>query len=229
MKFRPSAFLKLLALVAIVAVAMPLGVKAAANLVVVKDADSASKAQVDSGKLRVGDGAGPLSVNGSVNVSGGSISPVQDAHLDTINDLTLHSGDTRRPMFSGFGNRRVALTSLIASAEGSNPGNVELMVIAYVRSDTSGDCETLSGFGAAERFTLIVPVGQTVNINWPTPLLWTQYADQNDFYCINVESFGGPTGYTAHVSAYGFTPQAPAPAPTARKAESIGGVPGARR
>lgn len=125
--------------------------------------------------------------------------------LDTINDLTLNSGDTRRPMFAGVGHKKVTMTSLVASGEGSTAGSIELLFVAYVKSNsTTGDCETLSGFGAAERFTVMVPIGTTTNITWPTGLTWTQYADANDYYCINVESFGGPTGYTAHVSAWGF-------------------------
>ena len=153
-------------------------------------------AKVDAtGKQLVGDGSGALDV-----VQANPATP-----LDTINDLTLNSGDTRRPAFAGLGFRKITLTSLIASAEGSTAGSVELLVIANVKSNsTSGDCETLSGFGAAERFTVMVPVGQTVNITWPTGLVWTQYADANDYYCIDVESFGGPTGYTAHFSAYGY-------------------------
>lgn len=163
----------------------------------VADADPITEnvGRVVGGARLVGDGAGPLTVDMGV--------PSQP--LDTINDLTLNSGDTRRPAFAGLGFRKVSLTSIIASAEGSTAGSVELLVVAYVRSNQpTGDCETLSGFGAAERFTIMVPVGQTVNLTWPTPLVWTQYADANDYYCINVESFGGPTGYTAHFSAYGF-------------------------
>ena len=153
-------------------------------------------ARVDAtGKQLVGDGVGALDV---VNAM-----PAQP--LDAINDLTLHAGDTRRPAFAGIGFRKVSLTSVIASAEGSTAGSVELLVVAYVKSNSAtGDCETLSGFGAAERFTIMVPVGQTVNLNWPTGLHWTQYADANDYYCVNVESYGGPSGYTAHFSAYGY-------------------------
>lgn len=159
------------------------------------DPITANVSRVIDGKRLVGDGTGPLTVDMGV--------PSQP--LDAINDLTLHSGDTRRPVFAGLGFRKIALTSVIASAEGSTAGSVELLVVAYVKSNsTSGDCETLSGFGAAERFTIMVPVGETVNLTWPSPLVWTQYADANDYYCINVESFGGPTGYTAHFSAYGF-------------------------
>ena len=159
------------------------------------DPVSKNQQQVAGGRALVGDGTGPLTTD-----MGAPSQP-----LDAINDLTLHSGDTRRPVFAGLGFRKIALTSVIASAEGSTAGSVELLVVAYVKSNsTSGDCETLSGFGAAERFTIMVPVGQTVNLTWPSPLVWTQYADANDYYCVNVESFGGPTGYTAHFSAYGF-------------------------
>jgi hypothetical protein len=49
---------------------MPLGIEAATNLVVIKDADSTGKVQVDAGRLRVGDGAGPMTVDGTVGISG---------------------------------------------------------------------------------------------------------------------------------------------------------------
>jgi hypothetical protein len=125
---------------------------------------------------------------------------------NTINDQTLSASDTRRPMYASLGTPKLNITSVIASAEGSTAGSVELLFIAYVKSNsTSGDCETLSGgFGAAERFTVMVPVGQTVNVTFPTPLQYTQYADSNDYWCFDVESYGGPSGYTAHVTVSGF-------------------------
>jgi len=218
-RFKPRHIVTIVVAVCVGAVLMPVAVGAATGSLVnitdpvtaankakvsnkgqlyVTEADpyTGAFAKVDSaGKQLVGDGSGALDV-----VQANPATP-----LDTINDLTLSSGDTRRPMFAGVGFRKLTLTSLIASAEGSTAGSVELLVVAYVKSNSaSGDCETLSGFGAAEQFTVMVPVGQTVNITWPTGLVWTQYADANDYYCINVESFGGPTGYTAHFSAYGY-------------------------
>ncbi len=50
------------AAVALIAVLAPAGVDAAAEVFVLKDANSSSKAQVDDGELRVGDGRGPISV-----------------------------------------------------------------------------------------------------------------------------------------------------------------------
>ena len=212
--FRPIHVVTMVVAVSFAAVLTPVAVNAATGtgINIVDKINPDSKARVTAkgtvwvnetdpitGALGKVDATGARLVGGAVSMANPAVP------LDTINDLTLHSGDTRRPMFAGVGHRKISLTSLIASAEGSTAGSVELLVVAYVKSNsTSGDCETLSGFGAAERFTLMVPVGQTVNITWPSPLVWTQYADSNDYYCVNVESFGGPTGYTAHISAYGF-------------------------
>lgn len=226
MHFKPRHVVAIVVALAVGAVMSPVVVNAATSYVALIDGqggvnkskvnqsgalwtaevDPVSKVQakVDSGGKRlVSDGSGPLTVDGVV----GTQQRIPTSPLDTINDLTLSASDTRRPMFSGVGNRKIAMTSLIVSGEGSTAGSIELLFIAYVKQDSpSGDCETLSGFGAAERFTVMVPVGTTENITWPTGLVWTQYADANDFYCINVESYGGPTGYIAHVSAYGYRP-----------------------
>jgi hypothetical protein len=210
--FRPVHVVTMVVAVSLAAVLTPITVQAATGSAVniVDKINVTSKARVTAkGTLFVNEtdpitGAlGRVDAAGNRTVTSSMANPTTP--LDTINDLTLHSGDTRRPMFAGVGFRKISLTSLIASAEGATAGSVELLVIAYVKSNsTSGDCETLSGFGAAERFTVMVPVGQTVNLNWPSPLVWTQYADADDYYCIDVESFGGPTGYTAHFSAYGY-------------------------
>lgn len=62
--------LVLVGLGAIVAILAPVGAGAARTLVVkLKDADGGSKAQVDQGKVRIGDGKGGLTVDGTVNVA----------------------------------------------------------------------------------------------------------------------------------------------------------------
>jgi hypothetical protein len=82
--------LTLLGLGAIIAVLAPVGVVAATNAVKIQDGNGSSKAQVDAGSLRVGDGEGAMTVNGTgnngnvpvqgnvgvpggVNVNGGSV------------------------------------------------------------------------------------------------------------------------------------------------------------
>ena len=212
MRFSSKQIVTMVVAVSAAVVLMPVAVSAATGsfINIVDPVNGGSKARVNpTGTLWTTEVDPITKAQAKVNADGSRPVTTRPAMpvtpLDAINDLTLHAGDTRRPVFAGLGFRKVTLTSVIASAEGSTAGSVELLVVAYVKSNsTTGDCETLSGFGAAERFTIMVPVGQTVNLTWPTGLFWTQYADANDYYCINVESFGGPTGYTAHFSAYGY-------------------------
>jgi hypothetical protein len=209
-KFRPRHVVTIVVALSAAAILAPVAVHASTGtLVNITDAvNAATKARVTpKGQLYVAQGD-PYNGTFAHNDTSGRqlVSTIQEASakVDTINDLTLSASDTRRPMFSGIGTRKVNLTSLVVSGEGA-AGSIKLLFIAYVKSDSStGDCEGLSGFGAAERFTVMVPTGQTVNITWPSALSWTQYADSNDFYCIDAEAYGGPSGYTAHISAYGF-------------------------
>ena len=59
--------LTLLGIGAIIAVLAPVGVVAATNAVKIQDGNGSSKAQVDAGSLRVGDGEGAMTVNGTGN------------------------------------------------------------------------------------------------------------------------------------------------------------------
>lgn len=71
------------ALVAVGALLAPAGVQAAANLVTIEDSNSNSKAQVDGGKLRVGDGAGTLTVDGTVGAVDGNAHESFARQVDT--------------------------------------------------------------------------------------------------------------------------------------------------
>jgi hypothetical protein len=62
--------------VALVVTLMPASVSAVGSLVSIVDGDGSSKAQVDSGKLRVGDGHGGLTVDGKVKVSSALTKPL---------------------------------------------------------------------------------------------------------------------------------------------------------
>jgi hypothetical protein len=64
-----------------------------------------------------------------------------------------------------------------------------------------------------------VPIGQTVNLTYPSPLVLTQYASDTDVWCVNAAvSRAPPAGYMVHVSGSGFfnyeitpCPQVPTP------------------
>jgi hypothetical protein len=66
---RPSAvrrFILVVAALTWLALVLPVGARAAGQLVTIVDPDTTNKVQVDGGKLRVGDGAGSLTVDGTV-------------------------------------------------------------------------------------------------------------------------------------------------------------------
>jgi hypothetical protein len=75
----------------------------------------------------------------------------------------------------------------------------------YISNSAAGDCDSLSGasFSAAERFNIVVTVGQTVNLTYPSPLVYTAYGSTGNRYCVDV-SATGPSGYAAHIGASGF-------------------------
>jgi hypothetical protein len=82
-------------------VLVPVGVEAAGpTLVKLVDGDGSSKVQVDGGRVRVGDGAGPLSVDGTVDVDGsvqvdGSVNVAEPV---TVNgDVGLSGNATVKP------------------------------------------------------------------------------------------------------------------------------------
>ena len=78
---RVAETLKICSIVAataiVVSLAMPLGASAAGQLFTLVDSDSDTQAQVDdTGKLRIGDGAGSLTVDGSVGIASSPGTPV---------------------------------------------------------------------------------------------------------------------------------------------------------
>ncbi|MDQ1687720.1 MAG: hypothetical protein QOK42_695 [Frankiaceae bacterium] len=143
-------------------------------------------------------------------VTGGKLQvgaqPVAPANpWNAINDISLTASGSRRPLYIGLGPARLNLSNFTASAEGGTAGSVRIFLIVYVSDSSAGDCTTLSGasFGAAERFVVMVPVGSTISLSYPTPLVYSAYASSGRRYCVDVET-SGPSGYTAHVSGVGF-------------------------
>jgi hypothetical protein len=168
------------------------------------------------GKLYVGDGSGALTVDGKVKVTDGSgalsvdgtvkarpVAPAQP--WNPVNYVAVSAGASRAALFSALVPTKLNLTSFTVAAGGATAGTVTLDVQVYVSDSGAGDCVALTGasFGAAERFRVFVPVGQTVNLAYPTPLVCTAYGSTGDRYCVDV-SGSGPTGYSAYIAASGF-------------------------
>jgi hypothetical protein len=121
-----------------------------------------------------------------------------------VNGTTLNAATPASILYSGQANRRLNLTTFSASASPGNAGSVTLHAQVLVGGPTSS-CNNLGagGFGAAERFTIVVPVGSTVVETFPSPLSWTQYGQGEDTFCVQL-SASGPTGWSMNVLANGF-------------------------
>jgi hypothetical protein len=83
---------------------VPRAVSAVGSLVSVQDGDGTSKAQVDNGKLRVGDGAGSLTVDGKVQISNTATKParVRDFQTPVIatDSVALNTTNTEVTLFT---------------------------------------------------------------------------------------------------------------------------------
>jgi hypothetical protein len=167
-----------------------------------RDAVSGTYSKVDSlGRQLVGDGSGALTVDGTT----GSRPLLPSRPWNTVNDMVVNgSGGTT--LYQATGNKRIALTSMALAAAGPTAGSVRVNLQVYVRSQPTGNCQTLAdtGWGAAERFIVQVPVGDTVNLTWPTGLMYSAYASTaSQYFCVNVTA-SGPSGFSMAVSAVGF-------------------------
>jgi hypothetical protein len=145
------------------------------------------------GRRLVGDGAGPLSTD--------MASP--EKPWNQVNDITMTSGDPQRVLYIGLGPARLNLTSLTVGVDGGS-GSYKVYVQVYVSNANAGDCDALTGasFSAADRLVFMVPAGDTVSLNYPSPLVYSTYAAAGKRYCVNISS--SPGAATLHVSASGF-------------------------
>ncbi len=180
---------------------LPTTVEAAgASLVRITDG-AGPVAKVDpNGRLLVGDGRGPVTVDGSV-----AARPTRPtAPWMNVNGTTLNAATSSRILYEGVAKTRLNLTTFSVSVPAGNPGSVTVSALVLVGGPTS-NCNNTGGggFGAAERFTIVVPVGGTVVETFPTPLSWTQYGQGEDKFCVQV-SGSGPSGWSAHILANGF-------------------------
>jgi len=165
------------------------------------DPVSGSLGRVTQGVRWVGDGSGPLTVDGSVRPAAPS------TPWRTINDVLLSASIPRVPIYVGSGTGKLALTSMTLGATAPSGGSVLVYLKVYLSNTSGGDCQTLGGatFGAGERLPIVVPVGQSISLSWPTPLSYTVFGTAGRRYCVDLESLSGPSGYTVYAGASGYT------------------------
>ena len=191
----------------VVMLLLPVSVEAAGTTLTRITDGAGPVARVDPrGRLAVGDGSGPLTVDGSVGVTGTvNARPTRPTRpWMNVNGMTLNASSPTQILYPGQVGTRLNLTTFSASAAPGNPGSVTLSAQVLV-GDEGDSCFNLNAgsFAAAERFTIVVPVGSTVVETFPSPLSWTQYGQGNDTYCVQL-SAGGPSGWSVNVLANGF-------------------------
>src|SRR6266542_4193978 len=112
------------------ALLLPVGARATGQLVTLVDPSTSSKARVDAGKLRVGDGSGALSVDGRV---GRYPAPGVGKSVGG-----LVSGAGEKPIAGPFAaGVRLAITSLTLANFGSGPTRADLMGMPSPPAETA--------------------------------------------------------------------------------------------
>ncbi len=193
----------------LVVLLVPTSVNAAGSTLTRITDGSGPVAKVDrSGRLAVGDGSGPLTVDGRVRVS--SLPPVSGTVTArpsraarpwmNVNGTSLSGSGPTALLYSGTVSSPLNLTTFSASANGAGPVTISAQV--YVGSPP-GDCTNLAGFGAAERFTIFVPANNTVVETFPSPMTWTQYGQPDDTFCVKLTG-SGSSGWLVSILANGF-------------------------
>ncbi len=161
----------------------------AVNLV---DPSTAShKAKVDAaGRLLVGDGAGPLTVDGVVSGRPAAPSAPWRASEDIQGSLVAIAGPSSLP---------IDVTSLSISTDATSGSGINVYLFAYHVASTATDC---SGATSDSTMWHIRDAGDGVtplSFSFPTPLQWTPPA--NTKACLLAEA---ATVSTTTMNAVGF-------------------------
>ena len=149
---------------AVMALLLPVGAHAAGQLMTIVDADSSAKAQVEAGKLRVGDGDGAMTVDGAVGAR-----PALPAEPFSVAG-TLPG--TNNDHFVSLGRGRIAITDVVISQSASSSSPTDFRFNLY-RDGGNGDCTTLGAPIRGGFPNLAVPIDDTVVIHLSTPVVAT--------------------------------------------------------
>jgi len=154
------------------AVLVPIGARATGQLVTVVDATTSTKAHVDAdGKLRVGDGSGRITVDGTV----GSYPAPADQSVGA-----LVNGPGEKPIAGPLpANRKIAITSLTLVNRSAGAGNATVTAYAIA---PGGNCFDWVGQRILANFA--VPAGNMAHLTYPHPLLAQKPVRAGDRWCL---------------------------------------------
>lgn len=161
----------------------PVAVRAVGSVVGIADNDSDTDlARVDSGKLRVGDGAGNLTVDGSVIQAHHPVANVFTAGLDPGNQVVVFPGG------GVLGSQRLATTSLILNNVGTTSVEVN------VRSTTVSSSSTCSGAIGSNLLKVRLSAGESEEFMWPATTPFSLFATSGRRLCAQLALPSAPTG-----------------------------------
>jgi hypothetical protein len=172
LSFRQLATLLTILVVGIVLA--PIGVQAAGQLASIVDSDSDTDiAQVDAGKLRVGDGSGNLTVDGTVQ-----------SELPLGTSFVAHGVPANsRAVIAGrfLTTQKFAIGSLTMWGASSTTG-----VALELRNTVSGSCSS-SGTLVVARAIGNLAAGQTLHLTYPMPMTFSNFVST---WCLYAKSTG---------------------------------------
>ena len=167
-----------------VQVLTPVAVQAVGSVVGIADADSDTDlARVDSGKLRIGDGTGNLTVDGQVVPVHHPISNTFTAGLDTAHPAIVFPGGGVGPP------QRIQITSLIVNNVGSATVDVAVRS-TLIASSSSCSSSPTGGISLRARLS----IGETNEFQWPEVTPFTLNAPGSNRLCAQVALISPPDG-----------------------------------
>lgn len=164
-----------------------------------RDPVSGTYAKVDaSGRQVVGDGSGALSVDGTVGARPLLPTKPWSTGIRKVVDQTT----PRTTFYAGVGSNRLALTSATFA---SNTQVTAFIAVAVHTGTTTPGCDFSSGTWAfVESIVVVVPAGDTVDLNWPTPRMLSQHGTSSNYVCAYVEAASSAPTWNMLFSANGF-------------------------
>ena len=146
----------------VMALLLPVGAQAAGSFVTIVDPTSSAKAQVEGGRLLVGDGNRGLTVNGAV-----AARPALPGEPFSVTDF-VRSDEQSEMLGSG----RIAVTDFVFSqTNGSSaPG---LFSVDLYRAGGDGDCSSLGTRIKEVLAYNFIPANETLAIQLSTPVVAT--------------------------------------------------------
>ena len=206
-QFTPRQVLVLVLVICATIVLTPATVVAAGSLMTLVDPSTGSKARVDAGRLRVGDGSGPLTVDGAVRaVPQLPATPVflEGSAADTAPDTLV----TQR-----HGRGRLALGTLTATAlvYSSSTAPVRGELTWMVVNGSSETCPQSpagwnppSGTREVHYLYLTLPQDRTTALTYPVPLTMFGKSSSSTTSCLWLGTVGiAGTQYGVNISLTG--------------------------